>query len=325
MRHLLTVVEQLDRAARELATDHPINNRLALIFVDNGVELMLHQCCLDHLRYEPLLNRLSPNQRRMARGGVLEGKLKVLCDLGDLTSEERRFIATAHHYRNELYHVGLQHDRIIRSLDGQYFLLACNLLTKLKYGYTINSGDIYTEISEEYLQANKAGSSGATEAFSQKLRRKLPTDIEPLPTVLAEEARRAIAEVEKCFGFIAPDTLEKSEQDAVLRVAQWLYDFRRSPGRDESDQFWIDPRNREQIEEIMRTHRASWKQKRSSLPLQRWRSRAVEVGKQSNPIVALDIYRALREDMTYLEAAISDAAVDLDKRITYQSEIERGK
>ena len=69
MRHLLTVVEQLDRAARELATDHSINNRLALIFVDNDVELMIHQCCLDHLSYEPLLNRMSPNQRRMARFG----------------------------------------------------------------------------------------------------------------------------------------------------------------------------------------------------------------------------------------------------------------
>ena len=34
LRYTLTVVEQLDRAASELAVDHPINNRLALILVD---------------------------------------------------------------------------------------------------------------------------------------------------------------------------------------------------------------------------------------------------------------------------------------------------
>ena len=49
MRYILTVVEQLDRAARELETDHPINNRLALILVDNATELILHRQCTDYL------------------------------------------------------------------------------------------------------------------------------------------------------------------------------------------------------------------------------------------------------------------------------------
>ena len=43
MRYVLTIVEQLDRAARELVTDHPINNRLALILVDNATD---DSCCI---------------------------------------------------------------------------------------------------------------------------------------------------------------------------------------------------------------------------------------------------------------------------------------
>ena len=42
MRYILTVVEQLDRAARELTVNHPINNRLALIWILNAVELIIH-------------------------------------------------------------------------------------------------------------------------------------------------------------------------------------------------------------------------------------------------------------------------------------------
>ena len=46
----MTVVEQLDRAAGELRTDHPINNRLALILVDNATELVIERRCSDHVR-----------------------------------------------------------------------------------------------------------------------------------------------------------------------------------------------------------------------------------------------------------------------------------
>ena len=49
MRHVVTIVEQLDRAAMELATDHPINNRLALILIDNASEVILHRQSMDRL------------------------------------------------------------------------------------------------------------------------------------------------------------------------------------------------------------------------------------------------------------------------------------
>ena len=43
MKYVITIVEQLDRAAGELVSDHPINNRLALILIDNATELILHR------------------------------------------------------------------------------------------------------------------------------------------------------------------------------------------------------------------------------------------------------------------------------------------
>jgi hypothetical protein len=43
MRFATLVVEQLDRAATELAVAHPINARIALILVDNAAELIIHR------------------------------------------------------------------------------------------------------------------------------------------------------------------------------------------------------------------------------------------------------------------------------------------
>jgi hypothetical protein len=41
MRFVMLVVEQLDRAATELAVDHPLNARIALILVDNAEALQI--------------------------------------------------------------------------------------------------------------------------------------------------------------------------------------------------------------------------------------------------------------------------------------------
>src|SRR5262245_14126366 len=109
MRYVTTIVEQLDRAASELATDHPINSRLALILIDNATELILHRRCTDELEWDHIRAKLSGLERRQARGQFLEGKLKVLEVLGDLKPEERQFVRVAHEYRNELYHIGLKH------------------------------------------------------------------------------------------------------------------------------------------------------------------------------------------------------------------------
>lgn len=45
MRSATLIVEQVDRAATELAVDHPLNARIALILIDNAAELIIHRRC----------------------------------------------------------------------------------------------------------------------------------------------------------------------------------------------------------------------------------------------------------------------------------------
>ncbi len=83
VRYVMPIVEQLDRATRELAVDHPINSRLALILIDNATELIVQRRCQDAVRQDTVFRRLgegslTSKQRREARGAYLEPKLGVM-------------------------------------------------------------------------------------------------------------------------------------------------------------------------------------------------------------------------------------------------------
>ena len=120
----------------------------------------------------------------LARGEHLDDKLKVLEQLGDLTRAERRFIKIAHRYRNDLYHVGLKHDDIIRSIAGHYYLLCCDLFARMGeqaiFGPVFSSRDEYTEVARRYLQMQDGRVSFGSvddEVLVEKLRSALPDEM----------------------------------------------------------------------------------------------------------------------------------------------------
>ncbi|MCY4624354.1 MAG: hypothetical protein OXC99_05040 [Chloroflexi bacterium] len=356
----MTIVEQLDRATRELATDHPINNRLALILVDNATELMLHRQCTDrlgldsmasglwkaheaineertsgdHLQFSEDLKKdvMTSKQRLQAKGIFLDGKLKVLEGMGDITAKERRFIAIAHDYRNELYHVGLTHDEIMRPLAMQYFLLSCDLFTRLGnkgfFGPTFSSNDEYTDVAKRYFPVQ----DGRLLAFdvdkadlADKLRSALPAGVSDLPETLASSARKSIKSVTDEFGFLIRENPFSFDADKMLEVAQWQRDLSEALEREDVDGLWVDPNYRQGFSRVATELEAKWRQRHSSLPHERWMVRANAVERERDPLTALDLYQSLREGMSYLEESILSASTELDRWIQHQVDIARGK
>lgn len=360
MRYILTIVEQLDRSSRELATDHPISNRLALILVDNATELMLHRQCTERLELDSMASGLwkghqslidgrspedqsefsddlksdvmTPRQRSQAKGVFLAGKLKVLEGMGDITSKERRFIAIAHGYRNELYHVGLTRDEIIRAIAVQYFLLSCDLFTRLGnngfFGLSFSSDDQYTETAKRYLPMH----NGRLLPFevdkadlADKLRSTLPAEIPDLAVTLASSARISIKSVTDAFAFLVQDNPFRFDADKMLEVAQWQRDVTAAIEREDVDGLLVDPNCREGSSRVARELEANWRQRHSSIPHQRWTRRATAIERERDPLTALDLYQALRNDMLYLEEAILLASSELDRWIQEQVDRARGK
>ena len=360
MRYVLTVVEQLDRAARELVIDHPINNRLALILVDNATELMLQRQCTDRLEldgmasglwkaHQALVEEGSPGdhssfsedlkrdvmtqkQRTQAKGNFLDGKLAVLESMEDITSKERRFVAIAHGYRNELYHVGLTHDEIIRALAGQYFLLSCDLFSRLGnrglFSFSFSSNDEYTDVAKRYLPMRNGRiffPNVDKNDLAGKLRGALPVGIPDLAETLAASARKAIRTIADEFEFLVQENPFGFDASKMLEVAQWQRDLAAALDSEGVDGLWIDPNFREGLTRVATELEAKWRQRHSSLPHERWMLRAAAVERESDSLAALDLYQSLRNEMSYLEESISSASSDLDRWIQHQVDKARGK
>jgi len=132
MRFATLIVEQLDRATTELAVDHPLNARLALILVDNAVELIIPRRCERLVRADKksVAPTLTAAKRRAVLGRFFEEKIKFHEKAASLSVGERHFIAELHGHRNTLYHVGLKNNDIIRALAVGYLQLTCDLLVR---------------------------------------------------------------------------------------------------------------------------------------------------------------------------------------------------
>ena len=356
MQYILTIVEQLDRAAAELATDHPINNRLALILIDNATELILHRQCLGHLRrdkwdtqylriMETIVNGktsvktagfpndfakevMTPKQRSMAKGRSFDGKLKVLGRMEDLTPQERRFIAITHDYRNELYHVGLKHDNIIRSIAGHYFLLCCELFVRMKgvglWAVVFSSDDKYSDVAKRYLPLRDGQLNLMAvdhDVLAGKLSYNLPSDIPELPVTLADSARGAIEEVSDSFDFLVDNNPRGLDAPAMLELAQWDQDLACALEQKDVDDLLTGTQYRETYTVVRDSLAENWKPQHASIPSEKWLSRASAIERAPNPLVAMDSYQSLRNDMRYLEETIQSEAEELDRSI--QAEIDR--
>ena len=360
MRYVITIVEQLDRAAAELTTDHPINNRLALILIDNATELILHRQCTDRLERDSLASGLwktfqaitedtvleehvdfpeglreyvmTPRQRSKVKGNFLEGKLKVLEDMGDLTAAERRFIAIAHDYRNELYHVGLTHDDITRAIAGYYFLFCCDLFVRMgnlaSLGPSFSSNDRFTDVAGRYLPVR----NGRIDTLhvdrtdlARKLRCALSVEIPHLAETLADSARKSIKAVVEQFGFLVRDNPFRFDASKVIEIAQWQQDLTEALDREDVDGLWVDPNYRKSYARVEAALGSTWQKRHTSLPSESWMVRAAAVERETDPLAALALYQSLRNDMAYLEEATLTAAEGLDGWIQNEIDKARGK
>ena len=357
LEHTLTIVEQLHRATEELRTDHPTNNRLALILIDNAIELMIHHHCMDRLKENEWQSRfamaeqaiartrpprsknsdlaiisdgpvMTEKQRRDAKGKHLDHKLKLLSSIGDITASERRFIVLGHGYRNELYHVGLAHNEIIRPIAGQYFLLSCELFKRLgNLGPWILGGsprEIRTEIAKLYFPTECGNSIWFRvdkEDVAVRLRRALPDGIPNLSKSLEESAETHIIKAKEDFDYLDRENPLGLHDIELLEFLQWEYELQEELERQNVDGVWWDPEYMRNVLRVEGELRPKWTPRHTSLPIGGWLEQAGRIGQTQDPLVAMCLYGLLMNNISYISDVITVSAESLDK--WQQDELDR--
>ena len=87
----------------------------------------------------------------------------------------------------------------------------------------------------------------------------------------------------------------------------------------------MDSRYIVELHRVRTALETTWRQRHMSVPLAKWRRRAEAIKKEQDPLKAMTLYHALRNDMAYLEGAIKNAASELDAWIQLEIDRARGK
>lgn len=333
MRYVIPCVEQLDRAAKELHEKNAVNSRLALILIDNVVELVCHRRCKDLIDCDGGSSwadnpRYPHRQRRRVLGRFFDQKISFLRGEQLLAEEEREFILIAHEHRNKAYHIGLRDDSIIWSLAWHYHKLGCDLFGRLQPRWMgSTSSDPYTARVKFHLR--NIGSRGALALFPdfQKLAESLsgvrpPTD-RSLGVVLSEALLDELEELESQVEFLVTDNPTKMKKPEIVRHVQWYADLQAE--LDKTELFPSDQSYQKEVRRIRKLMDSTWKPKYEHLPIDSWRRRARELAREDSFLKALKKFESVRTDKNYLVEVIGEAASELDAHIQMEIDQARGK
>ena len=331
MRSTIPIVEQLDRAFGELAVDHPLNGRIALILVDNGLELMCHQKCADLLFDDRYINsrRLTPEQRSDARGRDFDKKIQFLKDLGHIPADQIRAMAIFHEYRNQLYHVGLRDDPIIGQLAHLYFCLAAGLLEPLlgaqrhlRWEPEVIS-DTARRLMPELATTKHRKAKVDIAALRGRLLAACPQPPMPIEQALSEHLYVRIDQAESAFGFIARGRSGTDDPIDTMRTVQLEADTIAALIRVRRDgdkalkakglaakpldmEALSIARGTKVLVDLNARLLPSWKPRHPQLPFDSWRKQATSIARKRQALLALEMFDRLRKEVDLLEGMMAE-------------------
>ncbi len=316
MRFATLIVEQLDRAATELAVNHPLNARMALILIDNAAELVIHRRCEDLVRADRRHGapKLTAANRRSILGHYFGEKIKFLEKMTAISDGERHFIGELHAHRNTLYHVGLSYDDIIRPLAVAYFRLTCDLLHRLDnksvgWPKTLVIADTLHPYFPDAANGHHFRGYDA-ERVSRQLLDRTPEGAPVLEIALAAHSEAFVEQMEAKFDRIKLGLDKKSTASETFWQLQRASDFQnlvreRMHKNGKEDQFI--PFGHPVLNELAAKLMPKWKPRYTSPPFGKWRVRAKGIAKVSDPLSTIRKFTELRSEMEYLARAVDDA------------------
>lgn len=323
MDKLLPLTEQLDRAAVELRLDHPLHNRLALILVDNAVELMARYSLMVHTSfggdYPDSLN--TADQRRQARSQNLGDRLAMLVHVRELTRLEADFVLAAHEHRNAAYHEGFGGGAFLRPLCFTYYRFACRYLTCFSMAFhSWVSNFPFTETSRRYYDL--CCDDGAPlrtldrAKLADALNAQLPVLLSPsLQDVLADEAEADRQAIVKSFRFLIENSRPPLPTASLLKKLQFAHARDMALEKKGLEGAHFDTPRRTEAVQFVKTTWKKYMPRYRAIPHGAWSQGIAHIRLISDEQAAVVQFQRLRESMAFLQDAICNAAFDLEMEL----------
>ena len=229
---LASVLEQLDLALEYVTKRDVHDARFGLMLTDNAVKLVLHQVAKDkatELKMWAHKRDRYPNQKRLdkAMGRQFGEKVKFARLEGRLDRDAARTIQILHEYRNEVYHIGLQHEEILPQLAQFYLDTACEFIATYEAaGLGWSSKQKMPERAKKYFNGEEffPGSCEEFRAGCRSVKTKCGHVPEQLVEILADHMEHVINEQDTCIEIVANGVYEgqqRTRDRAVIETQAW--------------------------------------------------------------------------------------------------------
>ena len=238
MQTLQFVLLQMDEAARHARDGRLPQLRIALLLLDNAVEVLLHRWAEGELIHDAMTRRLHENAKRwMAPDSFLEAfdisgllppndEHKVLRFFDRLLSYAVRkkviepeiadALSHLHRYRNEAYHRAKVRDATIRTSVTLLFDIAARLVLADIINMCIySSGEDYTWLSQRFAMSPRElfPTDQVRRTAVSELRAGLPEDAMNIPEAMAIHLDSRIEQL-----FDALDFISESARPPITRA-----------------------------------------------------------------------------------------------------------
>jgi hypothetical protein len=328
---LATVLEQLDLAFEHVSQRDVHNARFGLMLTDNAIELILHQIAKDKAaRIKSFAHRHEkyPHQAALVKalGRSFEAKVKLARLEEGITEEAAHTINIAHIYRNEIYHIGIQHEAILPSIAIFYFEAACEYIGSYKlFGLGWRSSQKLPERAQKYFHGD-GFFPGTMEDFGNgcaALARKYVHDPAETIRVLAQHMDEVIEEHDTYIDIVTGGVYkgqQTTRDEAVICCQAWPLAFSEEGKAFAAKHRWTG--NALQLVE--------WLGKNYPLrfradPIASWEKQAARLRSQKNPHAALAHYHSFMTETATLREAIGEATSQVEAEIDAAIDRRRGK
>jgi hypothetical protein len=325
MNFLINIVEQIDLAKEHVAKADANNARFGLMLIDNAVEITLHQVAKDKQRD---LKSVSQRDKAYEHSAALEAalgqhfgsKLKFASTIGMLPEGVSESIGIFHAFRNEVYHIGIQHEAVLPGVAAFYFKVACDFLAGYAPRWIGYNPDMeLPERAKKFFGNERFHINGIEkyQAACRELGDMLPFSPADIASVLANHMDDVVKMQDLAIHMIATAGPRKHSRDgAIVETLAWNVAF-----TEEGKKFALE----RGFNEGSMVDYIKWLGENYPLPLKKdpipgWKARAAGIRAESNPHKALKKYRDFMKQTSDARAALEKSLGQVEQYVEEQIE-----
>lgn len=330
---LASVLEQMDLASEHVAKRDVHNARFGLMLTDNAVELVLHRIATDQaakLKAYAYLREEYPHKGKLeeALGVLFDPKVSFARLSGALSDEHGQTIAILHSFRNEVYHVGIQHEAILPDLAAFYFDTACRFLADWKPGgFWWSSNQRLPERARNYFNGSSQFFPGEPEDFAAAcgtLAEALGHDPHVTVAALADHADQVISEADTSLDVAAGgvyDNQRRHRDQAIRECQAWPLAFTDKGQAFAKSHGWKGKNLIQLSDWLAENYPVQFKRD----PISSWRKRVDKLRRGKSAHLALSNYQSFMKATREVRDALNETARQIDDGIDRLVDERRGK